>query len=227
MTRARMHHPKASTERTMLPRCMGGRGLVDINNLRKQQIEGMRIYFMEKSTSSSLHNAVWKELYASSPTVQHISTNCDKLELWKSKPLHGRHPNEASKDNVDNKASNHWLVAGCLFPETEGFMIAIQDQVIPTRNYLKAILRDTGVVSDSCRYGCNAIETIQHITSGCTCLAGTEYIDRHNSVVKMLHQQLALMHCLISSTQSVPYYKYEPEPVLENSNFGFIGIERF
>lgn len=38
-----------------------------------------------------------------------------------------------------------------LFPETETFMIAIQDQVIDTRNYQKHIIRAQNLPTGSCR----------------------------------------------------------------------------
>jgi hypothetical protein len=48
--------------------------------------------------------------------------------------LHGRHPYDLSQQYVDIEESNKWLTNADLFAETEGFLIAIQDQVIPTRN---------------------------------------------------------------------------------------------
>ena len=116
----------------------------------------------------------------------------------------GRHPNEMSQDHVDMEASNYWLISGVLFAETEGFMMAIQDQVIGT--------------NDSCRYGCQTHESIQHITGGCTRLANNQYTDRHNSVAKILHQELARKYGLVSGDMK-PYYEYQPQNVLENENW--------
>jgi hypothetical protein len=53
--------------------------------------------------------------------------------------------------DVGKIASNEWLKAGELFPETTGFMIAIQDQVISNNNYKKHILKDTNTTNDICR----------------------------------------------------------------------------
>ncbi|CAH2018607.1 unnamed protein product [Acanthoscelides obtectus] len=66
--------------------------------------------------------------------------------------------NEISQENVDKKASNDWLTSGQMFPETEGFLVAIQDQVIPTNNYKRFILKNLQQ-SDKCRYGCQDSET--------------------------------------------------------------------
>lgn len=68
--------------------------------------------------------------------------------------------------HVDTNASNYWLTSGQLFTDTEGILVAIQDQVFPTRNYLKYIpqCRMTKVYMNV------KIESIQQIT-----FAKTEY----------------------------------------------------
>ena len=55
------------------------------------------------------------------------------------KALHGRHPYDLSQQHVDIEASNKWLTNADLFAETEGFLAAIQDQVILSRNYKKYV----------------------------------------------------------------------------------------
>jgi hypothetical protein len=46
---------------------------------------------------------------------------------------------------VDTEASNKWLTNADLFAETEGCLTAIQNQVIPTRNYKKYILKQPNI----------------------------------------------------------------------------------
>ena len=62
-----------------------------------------------------------------------------------------------------------------LFAETEGFLIAIQDQVILTRNYMKYILKQPNI-DELCRRCGKEPETIQHITAACEQLAPAEYV---------------------------------------------------
>lgn len=140
----------------------------------------------------------------------------DLMSTWKHKALHGRHPYDLSQDHVDKAASNYWLTHGDLFPETEGFVMAIQDQVIATKNYLKFIVKDTNTPSDTCRQCANAPETIQHITSGCSMMSATDYTHRHNQVAKIIHLKLALHHKLLHS--KTPYYEYNPSGVIENDD---------
>jgi len=89
--------------------------------------------------------------------------------------LHGRHPYDLSQ-YVDIETSNKWLTNADLFTETEGFLTAIQDQFIITRNYKNYILKlpDTEELSRRC---IKESETIQHITAACEQLAPTEYVD--------------------------------------------------
>jgi ribosomal protein L37E len=112
--------------------------------------------------------------------------------------------------------SNKWLTNAALFAETEGFLIAIQDQVILTRNYKKYILKQPNI-DEMCRRCGKELETIQHITAACEQLAPTKYIRRHNEVAKVIHQKLAEAAEL--TEDKCPHYRYKPANVLENDNF--------
>ena len=218
------HHPRASVERVTIPRRLGGRGFTDINIMICKQVESLRKFFHEKSIVSKLHAAIcavdeWKPLKLCQSDVNLTALSIQqKLDAWMAKPIHGRHPNEIGQAHVDTLSSNYWLISGQIFPETEGFMVAIQDQVIPTRNYRKYILKDPSVNDDRCRFGCGQIESIQHITSGCSHIAGSEYRNRHDAVAKVIHQELALKYQL-SSEARVPHYVYNPKNVLENQSY--------
>nr|CAH7762385.1 unnamed protein product [Callosobruchus chinensis] len=71
---------------------------------------------------------------------------------------------ELTKHHINGEQSYTWLQDGQLFPETEGFMLAIQDQVIATRIYKKFIAKDPSITDDSCRKCHQQKETIDHIT---------------------------------------------------------------
>ncbi|XP_067139882.1 uncharacterized protein [Centruroides vittatus] len=191
LTKHKQHHPKSATERLTLPRKDGGRGLIDIVNLHYKQIQSLREFFYKKQETSQLHKAVTLADSNNTPlnlhshhmdTTQHIKSIDTIKQSWARKALHGRHPYDLAHDFVDKTASNSWLARGCLFGETEGFMIAIQDQVINTKNYRKHILKDATLTNDTCRKCHIMPETIQHITSGCKLLAQTDNLHRHNQV---------------------------------------------
>jgi hypothetical protein len=71
----------------------------------------------------------------------HEEYNNKVKRQWSQKSLHGRHPYDLSQQYVDIEASNKWLTNADLFAEKEGFLTAIQDQVILTRSCKKYILK--------------------------------------------------------------------------------------
>ena len=93
---------------------------------------------------------------------------------WEDKALDGRYPKRIKEADVDHHKTNQWLKSSGLKSETEGFIIAAQDQSLATRLYHASIIKDG--TSPLCRM-CNKYdETIDHIVSGCPELAKTENI---------------------------------------------------
>jgi hypothetical protein len=144
LTRYRMHHPRAAKERLTLPQHTGGRRMADITRLHDKQVKLLQTYFLNKQTSSPLHAAVVKADNKYTP-LDSLCANENELATdkeynnkvrrqWSRKALHGRHPHDLSQEHVDIEASNKWLTNVDLFAKTEGFLTAIQDQVILTRN---------------------------------------------------------------------------------------------
>ncbi|KAL0870860.1 hypothetical protein ABMA27_004702 [Loxostege sticticalis] len=226
LTKHRKHHPRACVQRQTLPRYEGGRGLIDVINLHNKQITTLRKYFHQKAETSLIHHAIAQTdikltpLNLSDITIQNNEKQIDiptKINDWTRKSLHGRHRKDLCQINVDKVASNAWLSCGELFPETEGFMIAIQDQTIETRNYQKHIMK-LRIPTDQCRKCNSGSETIQHITGACKAIVQTDYKHRHDQVANIIHQKLAQKYNLIPH-KLIPYYKYVPEPVIENNNY--------
>ena len=226
LTKHRKHHPKSAVQRLMLPRSEGGRGIIDIQNLHNQQITTLRKYFHNKADNSSLHKYITQiddhytplNLKNKNTQPNESTTNIQqKKNEWAQKALHGRHYADLNQGQIDKTASNSWLKRGELFPETEGFMIAIQDQVIATRNYRKHIMKEIGQQTDLCRHCNSASETIQHITGACKSIVQTDYKHRHDQVASIIHQYLAHKYKFIK--EKVPYYKYIPSTIHENNNY--------
>nr|CAI5864716.1 unnamed protein product [Callosobruchus analis] len=222
-TKHRMSHPNACKERLTIDRKQGGRGIIDIQSLHSRQIKSLRQFFQSKQTN--LHRAIVKadknytplSLSRSSHAADahnHIQSQQVKIDTWSQKALHGKHRYRVTQDYVNEQQSYTWLHDGQLFPETEGFMLAIQDQVIATRNYKKYIIKDPSVTDDNCRKCHLQKETIEHITSACKILAGTA---RHNAAAKVVHQGLAITNKLTENRD--PYYNYTPTSVLENNQY--------
>lgn len=139
-TKYRHHHPRSSVERFHLPRGKGGRGILNIEELHETQIASLREYFYRKANEHQLYATIVNKDGKITPlNLQNRDLQrrepVDYVERWLGKELHGRYPTTLKQDHIDEKASLDWLKKGYLFPETEGFIMAIQDQVVATRNY--------------------------------------------------------------------------------------------
>lgn len=73
-----------------------------------------------------------------------------------------------------------------IFPETEGFMFAIQDDVIPKLSCQKCIMKNLNVVTDACRL-CGSTSEIWDCLWSKT---SSKYKHRHNQVARDFYQVL-------------------------------------
>ena len=211
LTMHRLHHPKAAVERLYLPRDLGGRGLQQIETVWNMELIQLANYLSSpKDTLTNISHDYDKAQPIYSCTKQALKTLTDhqialpvgekeRTELKRSlnkrlqtnlqaKRLHGHHEKQSNRQFVDKKNTHGWLKSAGLKGETEGFIFAIQDQVIKTRAYEKSILQSD--VEDTCRVCGKEPETLMHLASGCPILAQTEYISRHDNIAKHIHWQL-------------------------------------
>lgn len=140
------------------------------------------------------------------------------MENWKDgKPKASMDdtPPNWTTNYVDAEQSLKWLTDGGLFPETEGFYISIQDQIVATKNFRKHIVKDTTLENDTCRWCGTKSETTQHLMAGCSTLTQTEYTPRHDNMGKILHE--AIENKAFRTGNSKGYWKYKPESVKENT----------
>ena len=124
-----------------------------------------------------------------------------KGQKWKNKGLHGQYPNLIEKPYVDTVTTNKWL-SGNLKRETEGLLVAAQDQALNTRNGQK--------VESKCKICSQHEETEDHIVSGCEILAKTEYISRHNKAAAYLHWNVFQDHHIEVIDK---WYEHKPQSV--------------
>jgi hypothetical protein len=221
-TKYRAHHPKACKERFHLSRSKGGRGITDLRARHKNQIDQLRAYFHKTALQTNIYAAIVNtdkkltplNLHSRQLTGRELYTEDQLMNQWMSKELHGRHPHLLQQAHIDQQASVAWLTQGNVFVETEGFMCAIQDQVMATRSYRSHIIKDPNLNTTKCRMCGDNNETIEHIISGCRVLAPKEYINRHNNVAKIIHIELGLKYGYVTEKQ--PYYRYTPQEFIEN-----------
>ena len=144
---------------------------------------------------------------------KHQAPTSNQLAMeWPGKPLQRQDSLAQDKPNVDKKASILWLRRDELFPETKGFVVAIQDKVICTRNCLKHILRHN--VDHKCHFCRNPNKTTIHIMDGCMVLFWREYTRRHNDMCRIIHLQISSNLGLLSIRPSTSSWQWTTSLVL-------------
>ena len=132
-------------------------------------------------------------------------------QIWEGKPIHGQYPTRVNKSDVETEQTHKWLKSPGLKGETEGLIIAAQDQSLGTISYHNKIIKDG--TDPKCRM-CNEFEeTIDHIVAGCPVLANTEYIQRHDKAAGYIHWRIC-KHYHFSTADK--WYEHKPEKVTEN-----------
>ena len=145
------------------------------------------------------------------PQVYKERTSKFRMEDWQNKPMHGQFLRQ-TKDLSSNDTWQ-WLQRGELKKETEGTILAAQDQALKTRYIQRAI--DGTNISPKCRKCNQKDETINHIASECPALAQNQYMKRHDTVARAVHWNLCKKYQMPCSNK---WYEHQPQPVTENKN---------
>ena len=132
---------------------------------------------------------------------------------WESKTLHGKYPQQVKQADVDQDKTHRWPKEAGLKAETEGLIIAPQDQSLPTRWHQHNILKKADV-DPKCRLWGRFDETIDHLISGCPELVKTEYFHRHNKAAAHMHWKICREFGIEVKER---WYEHEPKAVTGNS----------
>ena len=159
-----------------LPRKEGGRGLIAVEDCLDLAKLGLERYISE--SDERLIIAARREIDTPSENEEDFKRRMkmERKAVWKEKALHGQHLRQT--ENIASKDSWIWLTNGNLKKETEGLLIAAQDQALRT-NVIKAKI-DKSRDDPKCRMCKEGDESVTHIISQCKKLAQTEYKIRHD-----------------------------------------------
>jgi hypothetical protein len=237
-TKFSKHHPKSAIERFNLPRENGGRGFSNLEIMLKNQIASLKNYFLNRARDNTFFNALvsadkgYTPLNLSDNIISDIvKPNIpDTIANIKQKSLHGRYFKELEQPEVNIQASHAWLKKSNIHPETEGFIFAIQDRVINTRNYKKHICGLQSII-DKCRICGTEGETIEHIISSCTVLAQSEYKKRHDIFSVAMRnlwclEKISILPLVISATGIVPQSLFKNLKNLDLDNTLVVEIQK-
>ena len=133
--------------------------------------------------------------------------NINKKNRWQNNKRAGKFYEETNKKYIDKKASFQWLQNGELKYDEERLLLAAQDQGLMTNGFKKmAGLSE----NDRCRFCHNAVESSNHIMSGCqTLLADGHYTRRHNKVCSYIHWTI----CNAKNIPTKEVWNHSPKPV--------------
>ena len=130
--------------------------------------------------------------------------------VWKSKLLHSQYQLWSWNADVDLHDTHQWLRIAWLKAETEGFIVAAQDQSLFTRTFQANVLHNG---ADPRRRFCNtSTEYTDHLISVGTIHAQNEYTNRYNRVGQYRHWKIR-NHDDIEIPNK--WYKYNPLPVVD------------
>ena len=172
----------------------------------EMNLDEQTIHDSDQTNLTATEHAKRERVKYKQATIEH------RKDQWASKSLHGQHRLLVSQSQIDEELSYNWLKSSDLKPETEGFLIAAQDQALRTKYYSKKILGQD--CDGKCRmcHVCN--ETVDHLMSGCPVLAANDYTWRHDRIGKYIHLQLCKHFGIETPTNK--WYQYEPPQVVES-----------
>ena len=119
--------------------------------------------------------------------MQHTKERLGEVlkKKWKNKVMHGQYIRNMDRQLISEEGTLLWLSKGDLKAETEGEIVAAQDQALNTKYYAKIILHTE--TDNKCRLYQQHDETMDHIVSACPILAKEEYVKWHDKVSAQIH----------------------------------------
>ena len=115
-----------------------------------------------------------------------------------------------------NICSHKWLQRNLGSIKTAS-IVTMLEQMVETNAW--KVLRGQIDVSDMCRLCKKHKETVHHLVSGCTTLAGKEYLQRHNKALMVFAVSWAVEVELLPKGATWFKERWESGKVLENENF--------
>ena len=131
-------HPKSNVHRLYLPHSEGGKGLLILEECVNAENRSLGQYL--KMNKDEWLKSVWEEGLIKEdedPQVYRERTSKSQMDEWQNKPMHGQFLRQPK--NLSSSNTWQWLQRGELKKETEGMIIAAQDQALRTRHIQRAI----------------------------------------------------------------------------------------
>ena len=133
-------------------------------------------------------------------------------EKWQGKLM----KNRLDDNNLDRGGCFAWLHHWKTAPtHTVAGLQELYQQLLPTRVYHCRKTGMSGNADERYRICGKTSESVGHILAGCSAIAYTQYLVRHNKALKLLFLEMLRSLNLISTT--APWYsQVQPKPMYEN-----------
>ena len=209
MNMNRCLHSRSNVARLYVSRNEGGRGLMSIEECVMKEKKALQNY-LKDSEEPLLKMTLNEKVLDEKEDLEEYKKRVEdeRNTNWKGKALHGEYIKQT--EDVMDENSWRWLKNGQLKKETEGLIIAAQDQALRT-NAIKYKIDKTGE-TPLCRVCKEKPETARHIVSACPKLAQEEYKKRHDKVALRIHWELAKKHNIEHAEK---WYDHIPAAVAE------------
>ena len=207
-------HRNSSVDRLYSSRVEGGRGLSSVVDIFTCRIVSIAEHLKERHTTHKFLKEVLRhenerlvklgaEICAATkvnpkedpnPKVTSAevreSLKQEHARTWREKPQHGYlFKKQQSAPDYDKESTNAWLKDQFMSSHIEGYVCAIQEQEIRTRQLINK--REDPNSSPKCRFCKVMDESIFHILNSCSHLSISMYLPvRHNEVAKVLYFEL-------------------------------------
>ena len=205
-------HTRSNVARLYLPREEGERRMIGIEECVIRESKSLHGYLRE-STEWMLQAALKEKVIVEEESLQDYERRKrdEKVKNWKDKALHGTFVQQILDEAGEE--SWRWLRNGFLKKETEGLILAAQEQALRTNSITYSI--DKTSETPLCILYGDATETVRHIVSGCTKLAQREYIyrKRHDKVALRVHWEMCRKYGIECKDK---WYDHQPLPTAEN-----------
>ena len=129
----RCMHTRSNVARLYLPRKEGGRGLIGIEECVRKESKSLHNYLKE-TAEWMLQAALKEKVIDEKENLQDYQKRRqeEKIRNWKEKPLHGEFVQQTA--DLAGEDSWRWLRNGFLKKETEGLILAAQEQALRTNS---------------------------------------------------------------------------------------------
>ena len=185
-------HKKGNVDRLYLRRNLGGRGLLSVEDCVRTEEANLYKYIRENpdllicAANEVLHCKETRNEETESGLEYKKRVTGERIDRITEKKMHGKFFREVAE--FASPRSFEWLSSSFIHKNTEGFIFAAQEQVLPT-NWLRARIGGEGV-DNKCRECGKEVETVGHLASGCGKLAQLEYRKRHDRMGLKVYWEL-------------------------------------